>query len=160
MIKLVTRWAGLALVTAALTVAIGLVTMGSSTATAPVSATSTLLARGADLSAGTIPIDQGADVAVVTVVFASGGSTGWHFHPGGAIVIVKSGQITLYRSVGNRCDTTTYMAGQAFIERPGDVHDAVNTGSSQAVAYVTFPSVPVGGAPRISVADPGTCPGI
>ena len=160
MIKVAARWVGLALVTAALTVAIGLATMGSSTATAPVNTTSSLLARGTDLSPGTIPIDQGTDVVVVTFVFAPSGSTGWHLHPGGAIVIVKSGQITLYQSIGNHCDITTYVAGQAFIERPGDVHDAVNTGSTEAVAYVTFPSVPMGGAPRISVADPGTCPGI
>jgi quercetin dioxygenase-like cupin family protein len=100
------------------------------------------------------------DVVVVTVTFSPGGSTGWHLHPGGAILVVKAGEITLYRSVGNHCDATTYTAGQAFIERPEDVHDAVNTGTTQAVVYVTFPSVPVGGAARIDVPDPGTCPGI
>jgi quercetin dioxygenase-like cupin family protein len=134
--------------------------MASGTATAPVNTTNTALARGTDVSPGTIPIDQGMDVVVVTVTFAPGGSTGWHLHPGGAIVIVKAGDITLYRSVGNHCDLTTFTAGQAFIERPGDVHDAVNTGTTQAIVYVTFPSVPVGKAARIDAPDPGTCPGI
>jgi hypothetical protein len=41
-----------------------------------------------------------------------------------------------------------------------EVHDAVNTGTTQAIAYVTFPSVPMGVAARISDSDPGTCPGI
>jgi hypothetical protein len=54
----------------------------------------------------------------------------------------------------------TYTAGQSFIERPSDVVNAVNTGSTVKIIYATFPGVPVGGSPRIDRANPGTCPGI
>ena len=87
-----------------------------------------------------------------------GGYSGWHSHPGGAIVLVQQGEITTYRSVGGHCDITTYTAGQSFIERPSDVLNAVNTGSIQTIIYATFPGVPAGALPRIDKPDPGTCP--
>src|SRR5229473_2244682 len=160
MSKLAPRWARVAFVTVLAPAAIVWVTMVSGAATPAVNTTSTPLARGTDLSPGTIPFDQGTDVVLTMVSIGPGGSTGWHLHPGGAIVVVKSGNVTLYRSVGSQCETTVYTAGQAFIERPGELHDAVNTGTTMAVVYVTFPSVPVGGAARIDAPDPGSCPGI
>ena len=158
--RLALRRAWLALITMGLVALVVAATMVSVMATPPVNTVSTPLARGTNTSSGTIPFRQGTDVVVVKVTFAAGGSTGWHEHPGGAIVTVAAGQITVYLSVGNHCDVTLYTAGQSFIERPGEVHVAVNTGTTQAIAYVTFPSVPVGGAARISDPDPGTCPGI
>jgi quercetin dioxygenase-like cupin family protein len=96
------------------------------------------------------------DIVVVQNTFAPGGSSGWHTHPGGAIVVVKSGAVTFNRSYGNHCDVTVYSAGQAFVERPGEIVNAVNNGDVDAVVIVTFPSVPVGGATRIDEpAQPG-----
>ena len=115
------------------------------------------LARGTNMSVGTIPLHEGTDVVVVKNTFVAGGSSGWHSHPGGAIVVVTVGEITLYRSVGNHCDATRYIAGQAFIERPSDVQKGVNTGTVPAVVVVTFPSVPQDGKPTISLPDPH-CP--
>jgi len=131
---------------------------GSATGGSNVS--SVMLGRGTDQSDGTIPIRQGLDVVVVENTFAPGGASGWHSHPGGAIIVLARGQLTVFRSVGNQCEVTTYTAGQTFIERPGDIQDTVNNGSSPAFTIVTFPGVPVGGSPRIDQADPGTCPGL
>jgi quercetin dioxygenase-like cupin family protein len=89
-----------------------------------------------------------------------GGSSGWHSHPGGAIIIVKQGELTVYRAIGSQCQTTTYSAGQAFIERPGEVDQVVNTGTIPYVLYVTFPRVPQGASTRIDEPGPGTCPGL
>ena len=89
-----------------------------------------------------------------------GGSAGWHSHPGGAIVVVKTGTLTVYTAVGNQCDVTTYGAGQAFIERPGEVDQVINTGTIPYVLLVTFPRVPQGDSPRTDEPDPGTCPGL
>lgn len=111
-------------------------------ATAPIGVTSERLAIGTNQSVGTIPLREGTDVIVVRNRFAPGGSSGWHSHPGGAIVVVTEGEITLYRSVGNHCDATKYIKGQAFIERPSDVQEGVNTGTVPAFVVVTFPSVP------------------
>src|SRR5215218_3165706 len=37
-----------------------------------------------------------ADIALVKVVLAPGGSTGWHHHPGVVLVSVKSGTVSEY----------------------------------------------------------------
>ena len=89
-----------------------------------------------------------------------GGSAGWHSHPGGAIVVVKTGTLTGYTAVGNQCQMTTYSAGQAFIERPGEVDQVINTGTTPYVLFVTFPRVPQGDSARTDESDPGTCPGL
>jgi quercetin dioxygenase-like cupin family protein len=89
-----------------------------------------------------------------------GGSSGWHSHPGGAVVLVQTGELTVYRSIGRQCQATVYTAGQAFIERNGEVNQVVNTGTTPYVLFVTFPRVPQGQSPRIDMPDPGTCPGV
>ena len=112
------------------------------------------------MSHGTLPIEQGLDIVVSKITVVPGGSSGWHSHPGGAIAIVQQGELTLYVSVGNHCDITTYTAGQAFVERPSDVVNAVNTGSTDFIVVATFPGVPIGGSSRIDQPNPGTCPGV
>jgi quercetin dioxygenase-like cupin family protein len=151
------RWAMLAVVLA------GLVTMLTGTpseATPPSGLTNVPLARGTDMSHGTIPLRFGTDIAMAKITVDPGGFSGWHSHPGGAIIIVQQGTLTVYRAAGRRCKTTTYSAGQAFIERPGEVDQVLNTGSVPYVLYVTFPRVPPGGSTRTDEPDPGTCPGV
>jgi quercetin dioxygenase-like cupin family protein len=115
------------------------------------------LARGTNVSNGTIPLQVGTDIAMAQITVDPGGFSGWHSHPGGAIIVVKQGSLTVYRSVGSQCETTTYGAGQAFIERPGEVDQVVNTGSIPYILYVTFPRVPQGVPARTDEPDPGTC---
>jgi quercetin dioxygenase-like cupin family protein len=118
------------------------------------------------------------DILVSKITLVQPGTSGWHSHPGGAIVIVQAGEITLYRSVrkgeddngqsqsneerGGRsphCVITKYTVGQSFVERPGEVVDAVNTGSTDVTLVAVFPGVPVGvvGGQRIDQPNPGTC---
>jgi quercetin dioxygenase-like cupin family protein len=144
---------GLAGVITAMTVAPG-------GATPPSGLTQVPLARGTNTSDGTIPLQVGTDVAIAQITVDPGGSSGWHSHPGGAIIVVKTGALTVYRSIGGQCQTATYSAGQAFIERPGEVDQVVNTGTVPYVLFVTFPRVPQGESARIDVPDPGTCPGL
>jgi len=119
-----------------------------------------LVGRGTYVDHGTLPLGQDLDIVTVKVVVPPGGSSGWHSHPGGAIVIIYKGEITTYRSVGNQCVVTTHTHGQSFIERPGQPLYAVNTGSVDTVIVATFPGVPVNGSARTDLPDPGTCPGI
>jgi quercetin dioxygenase-like cupin family protein len=126
-------------------------------ATPPSGLTQVPLARGTDVSDGTIPLQVGTDVAMAQITVVPGGSSGWHSHPGGAIIV---GTLTVYRSLGSQCQTSTYSAGQAFIERPGEVDQVVNTGTIPYVLFVTFPRVPQGESARIDQPDPGTCPGL
>jgi quercetin dioxygenase-like cupin family protein len=118
------------------------------------------LARGTNASDGTIPLQGGTDIAMAQITVIPGGSSGWHSHPGGAIIVVKQGTLTVYTAVGSQCRTETYNAGQAFIERPGEVDDVLNNGTEPYVLYVTFPRVPPGESARTDEPDPGTCPGI
>jgi quercetin dioxygenase-like cupin family protein len=111
------------------------------------------------VSNGTIPLHVGTDVAMATITVQPGGSSGWHSHPGGAIIVVKEGSLTVYESIGNHCEIETYSAGEAFIEKPGEVDQVVNHGTVPYVLYVTFPDVPAGASPRTDVLNPGTCPG-
>jgi quercetin dioxygenase-like cupin family protein len=133
---------------------------GIALATPPLGLANVPLARGTDLSNGTIPLQAGTDVAMAQITVVPGGSSGWHSHPGGAIIVVKQGELTVYRAIGSQCQTTTYSAGQAFIERRGEVDQVINTGTVPYVLYVTFPRVPQGESARIDEADPGTCPGL
>jgi quercetin dioxygenase-like cupin family protein len=97
-------------------------------------------------------------MAQITVT--PGGVSGWHSHPGGAIIIIQQGSLTVYASVRSTCETKTYTAGQSFVERPGEVDQVKNTGSIPYVLFVTFPRVPQGASPRTDEPDPGTCPGL
>jgi quercetin dioxygenase-like cupin family protein len=98
---------------------------------------------------------------MVQLTVEPGGSSGWHSHPGGAIIVVKQGSITVHAAVGSQCQIETYSAGDAFIERPGEVDQVTNNDSTMPyILLVTFPRVPTGGSPRIDQPDPGTCPGL
>jgi hypothetical protein len=128
-------------------------------------------ARGA-LADGSLEVNSGRDIVVTMNTVDFPGSSGWHSHPGGAIVVVTKGQITTYRSVtrddeegdGNaRCAINVYNVGDAFIERPGEPLNAVNTdpAGGKTIVWATFPGVPAGTSARTDVSpNPGTCPGV
>jgi len=153
------RWAWLVLLAGVLGIAV-VSSADTVLATPPSGLTNVPLARGTDLSDGTLVFQEGTDVVMAQITVVPGGSSGWHSHPGGAVVVIKQGSLTVNRSSGSQCQSTTYSAGQAFIERPGEVDDVVNTGTTPYVLYVTFPRVPQGSSARIDQADPGTCPGL
>jgi quercetin dioxygenase-like cupin family protein len=111
-----------------------------------------------------LTLEKPSDVAVQQVTIAPGGSTGWHSHPGPAVVIVKSGSFTLYDGDDRKCRGTTYsvepgsLVGKVFIdEGRGHVHIGRNEGSTNTELYVTYLDVPAGALPRIDVPDPGNC---
>jgi hypothetical protein len=132
------------------------------TATPPSGITAQLLARGtiADAShlrvAGIKLAARGPiDVATVHVTFQPGGSTGWHVHPGPALVTVKTGRLTLHRAKG--CRSRTFAAGQTFLEYgPKDVNLTGNETDAVTETVVTF-LLPVGAPITVDAPDPG-CP--
>jgi quercetin dioxygenase-like cupin family protein len=76
-----------------------------------------------------------ADFAIAKVLIEPGGTTGWHHHPGVALVSVNSGVVTEY---DKNCHKSVYKAGEGFFETNGEVHVVRNKGKSNAVLYVTF----------------------
>ena len=87
---------------------------------------------------------QRADVIVQHVRLGPDRDTGWHTHPGPAIVTVVGGSLTY----DNGCLQVTYGVGQGFLDRGfGHVHRAV-AGSSGADFYVTY-VLPSGSATHV-----------
>jgi quercetin dioxygenase-like cupin family protein len=143
---------------------IALINPGSTLATAP-SASTTNLALRAPLAPYHFDSDDfkvfqkdRQDVVVRQLTMATGGSTGWHSHPGPTIVIVEQGTLSFYEANDPTCTAQTFAAGQGFVEAPGDVHIARNEGAAPVLLLVTFLDVPVGGAFRIDAPRPGNCP--
>jgi quercetin dioxygenase-like cupin family protein len=154
--------AAVAVLTLALVAALIALPRDQATATPPSGIAAELLARGTVARAGHVraagiklatrgPID----VAIVHVTFQPGGSTGWHVHPGPALVTVKTGRLTLHRAKG--CRTRTFGAGQTFLELgPHDVNLTRNQTGAVTETLVTF-LLPVG-APLTVDAPAPRCP--
>lgn len=72
------------------------------------------------------------DFTIGTLTFAPGTNSGWHHHPGIIWVLVEQGQVTI---TDENCQTTTYSAGQVFLEGGDEPMLASNEGSVPAVVY-------------------------
>ena len=93
------------------------------------------------------------DVVIQKFVLGPGGQSGWHLHPGPAVVTVKSGELTLDQE---DCSSETYAARQVAVEGTEDVHRVRNLGAVDLEFWVTFLDIPVGSAQRL---EPETDPG-
>jgi quercetin dioxygenase-like cupin family protein len=125
-------------------IAVAIVALGGAAlATPPVGQTTELLARG---SAGRLHAKHdgirvasrrgvAADVAVATITFPPGGSSGWHHHPGVVLVVVRSGTVTFY---DRKCRSEVHNAGDAFVESSNSPGLAKNNGTDNAVVDATF----------------------
>ena len=151
--------------------AISLTLAGAAVATAPSGIVSaTVLARAGfvdpvdiKFKVGQAPevihVPDARDTVMQRIEIGPGGHTGWHSHPGPVVVLVKSGELTLYDGDDPRCTGRTYAAGQAFMDiGQGHVHIGRNQSASQNVELlVTYFDVPPGSPFRIDAADPGNC---
>jgi quercetin dioxygenase-like cupin family protein len=97
------------------------------------------------------------DVYIVENKIEPGGTFGWHSHPGPSIVVVRSGELTLYSGDDPTCTPTRVPAGSGFVDDGGNVHLVRNEGTVETVVYVTS-LVPKGSARRIDEPSPGDCP--
>jgi quercetin dioxygenase-like cupin family protein len=94
-----------------------------------------------------------ADVFVQHVRLDANAPTGWHTHPGPAIVTVVKGTLTYEDAKAGGCHRATYTAGQGFFDRGfGHVHRAV-AGPAGADFYVTY-ILPSGSSTHIIPASP------
>jgi quercetin dioxygenase-like cupin family protein len=137
-------------------VGIAVATPGSGIVSAPVVARGTVDADNFKLKLR--DSSNPADAAIQQVTIAPGGYTGWHTHPGPAVVLVKSGAFTLYNADDPSCTGKTYSAGQSFVDPGyGNVHIGRNEGTTNVELWVAYLDVPVGGAFRIDAPAPGNC---
>src|SRR5215469_9254818 len=146
----------------ALGLAAGVLTASPARATPPTGVMTEILGSGTTLAGFTIHADgirvastDAADFTVLHLTFAPGGTTGWHAHPGPALVIVTTGSVTTYSA--QDCTAQTYTAGQAFVQSgPTDENMVRNDGSVPAETIVTFITPP--GAPLRGDPPPGCNP--
>src|SRR5215217_211067 len=121
---------------------LALVVVGAALATTPKGVTPTPLTRATlgkfEAQNNGIEVESqhtSADFALAKVVMEPGGTTGWHHHPGVALVSVNSGAVTEY---DKNCNKSVIKAGEGFVESNGEVHVVRNRGKADAVLYVTF----------------------
>jgi quercetin dioxygenase-like cupin family protein len=109
-----------------------------------------------------IQVRIAGDTVMQQITFDPGGFSGWHSHPGPAVVLVASGELTFYDGDDESCTGRTFSAGQALIDPgQGHVHFAVNQGPTPTVVWVTYFDVPLGTGSmgvREDAAAPGNCP--
>ncbi len=108
-----------------------------------------------------INVRAAQETAIGQLVWSPGGHTGWHTHPGPAVVLVKSGQLSFYDGEDPTCTARIYSAGQSFIDSgQGHVHLVRNESQTEnAEVWTTYFDVPPGGATRIDAPNPGNCIG-
>jgi quercetin dioxygenase-like cupin family protein len=98
-----------------------------------------------------------SDVYVQSNVWAPGGSTGWHSHPGHSLIIVTAGTVTDYEGHDPDCKPHVYKAGMGFVDPGGDhVHILRNEGEVEAKT-IAVQLIPADAVRRMDVADPGNC---
>lgn len=150
---------------------------GSASATAPEGYKSTLLAMGRlgevsvsnTFSRGLKPErneqlwlsmqeTKGAlDMYVQSNVWAPGGSSGWHSHPGHSLIIVTAGTVTDYEGHDPDCRPHVYQAGTAFVDPGGDHMHILRNESAAEARTIAVQFIPAHASRRVDVADPGNC---
>jgi len=116
---------------------------------------STLLARGTAPNGIAVGNRGATEVIVREVTIAPGGSTGWHYHPGAVVAVVRSG--TLTRTLHD-CSTEVTTAGTAIVEPGGRAHshNGRNLGTEPVVLVATY-VLPAGQPLSQAVPAPSHC---
>jgi hypothetical protein len=100
---------------------------------------------------------DGADIFVQHVRLGPNAPTGWHTHPGPALVSVVKGSLTYEDAKANTCNRVVYAAGEGFVDRGfGHVHRAV-AGPDGVDFYVTYVLPPESASHVIGASAPAEC---
>ena len=99
---------------------------------------------------------DGADVFIQHVRLGANMPTGWHTHPGPALVEVVKGSVTYEDAMANTCRRRTYNPGEGFVDRGfGHIHRVIAgpDGVDFYVVYILPPGtethvIPVTAAPE------------
>ena len=147
------RLQGSLVLAASMSLLVGVPAVVSATPGAGISETT--LAKGTSPDGIVIGGRGTTDVIVREITIAPGGSTGWHYHDGELIAVVKSG--TLTRTMDD-CSTEVASAGGSFAEPAGRNHPHIgrNLGTGPLVLLVTY-VLPAGQPSSQDVPPPQHC---
>ncbi|GDY33146.1 cupin domain-containing protein [Gandjariella thermophila] len=114
------------------------------------------LAQGTTSAPFTITAETDRTMWYRRAVLRPGATTGWHYHVGEEIAVVKSGVLTRFDAT---CTAKVYRAGDALVEPvgPDTVHIGANLGTEPVELYVVDVLPTDATAPTVPVPDPG-CP--
>lgn len=119
------------------------------------------LGRGRHTADGVVKMHENNETVAYTATMAPGATSGWHRHPGGIVVLVKSGTFTSYGLDGEPCVGVDIPAGGAYFEDNAASarypHFARNRGDVPTEVVVIAFDVPPDGSPRTDADAPGEC---
>jgi hypothetical protein len=99
-----------------------------------------------------------SDLYVQSNVWAPGGSTGWHTHPGHSLIVVTAGTLTAYHADDPDCTPHVYTVGMGFVDEGGDhVHLIRNEDALDEARNIAVQLIPSGATRRIDAPAPVTC---
>lgn len=99
-----------------------------------------------------------SDLYVQSNVWAPGGSTGWHTHPGHSLIIVTEGAVTVYEGNDPECKPHLYEKGMGFVDPGGDHVHIIRNESGVEARTVAVQLIPADEARRVDAEAPGSCP--
>lgn len=98
-----------------------------------------------------------SDLYVQSNVWAPGGTTGWHTHPGHSLIVVTAGTVTAYEGDDPSCTPHVYTPGMGFVDPGGEhVHVLRNEGAIEA-RTIAVQLIPADAVRRIDAAGPAAC---
>jgi len=98
-----------------------------------------------------------SDLYVQSNVWAPGGTTGWHTHPGHSLILVTAGSVTAYEGDDPSCTPHVYTAGMAFVDPGGGhVHVLRNEGAVEAQT-IAVQLIPAAAARRVDASPNPAC---
>jgi quercetin dioxygenase-like cupin family protein len=163
------RLTSAAVIAALVALAAGVAVATPGSGTSPTAVARAAFADNVDLKLSILDRHQGrdiihvrnaADTVMQQIQFGPNAISGWHSHPGPAVILIKSGQLTFYSEDDRNCEGRTFSAGEAFVEAPGLVHFAQNRSLTEVTEVgVIYFDVPADlASPRIDEPAPGNCP--
>lgn len=93
------------------------------------------------------------DFVVQRVTFLPHASSGWHHHPGVAMVVVESGHITTH---DENCQTRTYGPHEVFVVSGSAPSEVTNDSDTETAVQVATQVAPAGSPFRVED-DPPPC---
>ena len=101
-----------------------------------------------------------SDMWVQSNVIAPGGTSGWYSHPGHSLIIVTAGTITAYEGDDPACTPHQYMSGNGFVDEGGDHVHILRNETIVEARTVAVQLIPAGFTRRIDAEAPPACASI